>query len=47
MGQMLQDVKLGVMGRYPVELISRTGGIVPTSLEVAERAEKIFEKYAG
>jgi 2-oxoglutarate ferredoxin oxidoreductase subunit alpha len=39
MGQMMQDVKLGVARRWPVTLISRTGGMIPTSLEVAERAE--------
>jgi 2-oxoglutarate ferredoxin oxidoreductase subunit alpha len=44
MGQMLQDVKLAVCGRCPVELIHRTGGIVPTSLEIAERAAEIFKR---
>ena len=43
MGQMLNDVKMGICGRYPVELIHRTGGIVPTSLEVKEKAKKIWE----
>ena len=37
MGQMIQDIKAAVCGRWPVELINRTGGIVPTSREVAER----------
>ena len=44
MGQMIEDVKVGVNGRYPVELIHRTGGIVPTSLEVAEKAREILAK---
>ena len=26
------------------ELINRTGGVVPTSLEIAQRAEKILEE---
>ncbi len=43
MGQMIDDVRMGVSGRLPVKLISRTGGIVPTSLEVMERAAKILE----
>ena len=43
MGQMLQDVKMGVCGRYPVDLIHRTGGIIPSSLEVTEKAKKILE----
>lgn len=42
MGQMIDDVKMGVCGRVPVKLINRTGGIVPTSLEIMERAEKIL-----
>lgn len=37
MGQLLTDVKMGVNGRAPVGLIHRTGGVVPTSLEVMER----------
>ena len=47
MGQLLQDVNLGVNGRFPVELISRTGGMVPSSLEIAQRAKEIFEKSGG
>jgi len=47
MGQMIQDVKLGVNGRFPVKLLSRTGGIVPTSLEIAERTKKILEEMGG
>ena len=43
MGQLIQDVKLGVMNRLPVSLIHRTGGIVPTSIEVADRAETILK----
>lgn len=47
MGQMIQDVKLGVAERFPVKLINRTGGAVPTSLEIAERAKKIYEEIGG
>ncbi len=43
MGQMMEDVKIGVSGRLPVELIHRTGGMIPTSIEVAEKAMKILE----
>lgn len=43
MGQLLDDVKRAVCGRFPVELIYRTGGIIPTSLEVAEKAKAILE----
>ena len=45
MGQMMDDVKIGVGKRQPVRLINRTGGIIPTSLEIAERAVKILEEY--
>lgn len=42
MGQMIDDVKRAVCGKYPVELIQRSGGMVPTPVEVAERAKKIL-----
>ena len=42
MGQLIQDVKIGVGKMFPIGLINRTGGIIPTSLEIAERAEKIL-----
>ena len=44
MGQMITDVKMGVNGRFPVKLIHRTGGIVPTSVEVVEKAKAILEE---
>ena len=43
MGQLLDDVKRAVCGRFPVALIHRTGGILPTSLEVAQKAKAILE----
>ena len=43
MGQMIADVKAAAKGRWPVGLINRTGGIVPSSLEIAERALKQLE----
>ena len=43
MGQMLTDVKAAVAGRWRVGLINRTGGIVPSSLEIVERAKKLLE----
>ena len=42
MGQLIEDVKIGVGKRFPIRLINRTGGIIPTSLEIAERAQKIL-----
>ncbi len=44
MGQMIFDVKAAVNGRYPVKLINRTGGIVPSSMEIVERAIKLLEE---
>ena len=44
MGQMVQDVKLGVQGRWPVSLIHRVGGMLPTSLEIVEKTRKILEE---
>ncbi|MCL2125689.1 MAG: 3-methyl-2-oxobutanoate dehydrogenase subunit VorB [Oscillospiraceae bacterium] len=43
MGQLIQDVKIGVGKRFPIGLINRTGGIIPTSLEIANRAESILK----
>jgi len=47
MGQMIEDVKLGVGDRFPVKLINRTGGMIPTSLEIAERTKKILGEIGG
>jgi 2-oxoglutarate ferredoxin oxidoreductase subunit alpha len=47
MGQMIDDVKIGVAGRLPVRLIHRTGGMIPTSLELADRAERIYKEADG
>jgi 2-oxoglutarate ferredoxin oxidoreductase subunit alpha len=44
MGQMIDDVRLGVGKRLPVKLIHRTGGMIPTSLELADRAEQIYKE---
>lgn len=43
MGQMIQDVKLAVEGKFPVELINRVGGMLLDPIEVAERTKKILE----
>ena len=47
MGQMIQDVQLGINGRFPVKLLSRTGGVVPTAPEIVERTKKILEEMGG
>ena len=41
---MLTDIKSAVAGRWKTGLINRTGGIVPSSLEIVERATKLWEE---
>lgn len=41
MGQMVDDVRLAVNGRRPVEFFGRTGGIIPTPAEVLARIEDL------
>ncbi|MCR5324260.1 MAG: 3-methyl-2-oxobutanoate dehydrogenase subunit VorB [Lachnospiraceae bacterium] len=41
MGQMIEDVKLVVNGRKPVEFFGRTGGVIPTPGEILEVIEKM------
>ncbi|HHW93814.1 MAG TPA: 3-methyl-2-oxobutanoate dehydrogenase subunit VorB [Clostridiaceae bacterium] len=40
MGQMIDDVRIGVNGIKPVSFIGRAGGVVPTPREVADAALK-------
>jgi len=47
MGQMIQDVKLGIGDRFPIKLLSRTGGMIPTPLEIVDRTKKILEGIGG
>lgn len=42
MGQMVEDVKLAVMGKTDVYFYGRTGGMVPTPYEIVSRVEKIL-----
>ena len=44
MGQMMTDVKAAAKGRWPVGLIHRTGGMVPSSIEIADRAESALKE---
>ncbi len=43
-GQMVEDVRLAVNGKIPVEFLGRMGGIVPTPEEILQMIE---EKFAG
>ncbi len=43
-GQMLEDVRLAVEGRVPVDFYGRMGGVVPLPDEVLEQIQLTFEK---
>ncbi len=44
MGQMIEDVKLGVNGQKPVEFFGRCGGLVPTFDEIKEEIMKMVQE---
>lgn len=44
LGQMVEDVKLGVCGKAPVEFYGRTGGMVPTYDEIVSQTERLFKE---
>ena len=44
MGQMVEDVRLAVAGRVPVEFFGRTGGVIPTPDEVLAAIVALNEK---
>ncbi len=41
-GQMIDDVKIAVKGKYPVYFHGRTGGMVPTPNEIVEKVKAIY-----
>ena len=41
-GQMVEDVRLAVEGRKPVEFYGRMGGVVPTPEEIVEALKNKF-----
>lgn len=47
MGQMVDDVRLVSAGRVPVEFFGRTGGIIPTPVEVLEQIELLHGKVGA
>lgn len=44
MGQMVEDVKIGVNGQKPVYFYGRTGGMVPTPDSILHKIEEIMEE---
>lgn len=47
MGQMVEDVRLAVCGRVPVEFFGRAGGIIPTPAETLAAIERIAASLEG
>ena len=43
-GQMVEDVRLAVEGRVPVEFYGRMGGIIPSPEEIVKALQKLVEK---
>jgi 2-oxoglutarate ferredoxin oxidoreductase subunit alpha len=41
-GQMVEDVRLAVLGKAPVHLLGRSGGVIPTEEEVFAEAKRII-----
>ncbi len=41
-GQMIDDVKIAVEGKFPVYFHGRTGGMVPTPAEIIEKVKAIY-----
>ena len=44
LGQMVEDVRLAILGSKPVRFYGRTGGMTPTPREVLEEIERIVEE---
>lgn len=40
-GQMIEDVRLAVEGRCPIDFLGRSGGSIPTSLEVLDKVREL------
>jgi 2-oxoglutarate ferredoxin oxidoreductase subunit alpha len=45
-GQMVEDVRLGIEGKIPVEFYGRMGGIIPSPEEIFEALVKFIDKTA-
>jgi 2-oxoglutarate ferredoxin oxidoreductase subunit alpha len=44
-GQMIEDVRLSVNGKVPVEFYGRLGGMLPNPDEIVNKLEKLINKY--
>jgi 2-oxoisovalerate ferredoxin oxidoreductase alpha subunit len=46
-GQLIEDVRLSVSGITPIELLRRTGGMMPTAEDVVKAAKKMEKECVG
>jgi 2-oxoglutarate ferredoxin oxidoreductase subunit alpha len=46
-GQMVEDVRLAVEGRVPVEFYGRMGGVIPMPEEIEARIEALADEGAS
>jgi 2-oxoglutarate ferredoxin oxidoreductase subunit alpha len=46
-GQMVEDVRLAVEGKVPVEFYGRMGGIIPSPEEIVKALEKLVKREAA
>lgn len=46
LGQMVDDVRLAVNGKRPVEFYGRTGGVVPTVEEILQEINKMYSQLS-
>jgi 2-oxoglutarate ferredoxin oxidoreductase subunit alpha len=46
-GQLVEDVRLYVSGITPVELLRRTGGMMPTAEDVVQALKKMEKECVG
>ena len=44
-GQMVEDVRLGVNGKVPVEFYGRMGGMMPTPEEIVHHLETLIQYH--
>lgn len=46
-GQLIEDVRLSLGGITPVQLLRRTGGMMPTTEDVAQAIKKMEKECVG
>lgn len=46
-GQMVEDVRLGIEGRVPVEFYGRMGGLIPSPEEILDRIMDLHSRLVG